>query len=108
MMLDLFLIQVIVVIVIDLSGVVDHFKSFLKRILTKGRMSDPNYSLKPIDCSFCMTFWTGLVYLLVTNSLSLWMLTWVLLLCVLTPVTGSILVFVRELLLRVIRNLSNK
>lgn len=107
-MLDLFLIQIIVVIIIDLSGVVDHFKSFLKRILTKGRLSDPNYSFKPLDCSFCITFWTGLVYLLVTHSLSLWMMTWVLLLCVLTPVTGSFLVFVRELLLKVIRFLSNK
>ena len=102
-MLGLFLLQVIVVVIIDLSGVVDSFKSFLKRILTKGRMSDPNYSLKPIDCSFCMTWWTGLVYLFIVHSFTLWMVTWLLLLCVLTPVTGTFLVLVRELLLKILK-----
>ena len=102
-MLGLFLLQVIVVVIIDLSGAVDSFKSFLKRILTKGRMSDPNYSLKPIDCSFCMTWWTGLVYLFIVHSFTLWMVTWLLLLCVLTPVTGTFLVLVRELLLKILK-----
>lgn len=102
-MLDLFLLQVIVVVIIDLSGAADSFKSFLKRILTKGRMSDPNYSLKPIDCSFCMTWWTGLVYLFIVHSFTLWMVTWLLLLCVLTPVTGTFLVLVRELLLKILK-----
>lgn len=104
-MLDLFLLSVIVVIIIDLSGVVDHFKSFLKRILTGGMMSDPNYSLKPIDCSFCMNLWTGLVYLLITGSVSLWMITYLLLLCVLTPVTGSVIVLIRETLLKILKKL---
>lgn len=107
-MLNLFLISIIVVVIIDLSGAPDSFKSFLKRRLTKGRMSDPNYSLKPFDCSFCMTWWTGLVYLCITHTLSLWMVTWLLLLCCFTPVIGSAIVLVRELLLRVIRFLSNK
>lgn len=104
-MLDLFLIQIIVVIIIDLSGAVDHFKSFLKRVLTKGRMSDPNYSLKPIDCSFCMNFWAGLAYLLIVRGLTLWMVTWLLMLCVLTPVTGTFIVLVRELLLKILKKL---
>lgn len=104
-MLDLFLIAVVTVIIIDLSGVVDHFKSFLKRKLTKGMMSDSNYSLKPLDCSFCINFWSGLVYLLVMHRLSLWMITWVLILSVLTPVIGSVLVLVRESLLKIIRKL---
>lgn len=105
MILDLFLLSVIVVIIIDLSGVVDHFKSFLKRLLTRGMMSDPNYSLKPIDCSFCTLFWTGLVYLLITGSVSLWMITYLLLLCVLTPVIGSVIVLIRETLLKILKKL---
>lgn len=104
-MLDLFLLSVIVVIIIDLSGVVDEFKSFLKRILTRGMMSDPNYSLKPIDCSFCMTFWTGLVYLFIVHNVTLWMITYLLLLCVLTPVIGSVIVLVRETLLKILKKL---
>lgn len=104
-MLELFLISIIVVVIIDLSGAVDSFKSFLKRLLTKGRMSDPNYSLKPLDCSFCITFWTGLAYLFVTHTITLWMVTWLLLLCALTPVTGTAIVLVRDSLLKILRKL---
>ena len=65
MILNLLLINLILSYIIDVSGAVDSIKSFLKRILTKGKMSDPNYSLKPFDCSLCMTFWVSLIYLLV-------------------------------------------
>lgn len=102
-MLDLFLIAVIVVIIIDISGVTLSIKSGIKRILTKGRLSDPNYSLKPIDCAFCMNFWTGLVYMLVTHNFSLWMLTYLLLLCVMTPVIKDVIILIRELFIKLIR-----
>ena len=104
-MLDLFLIAVIVVIIIDISGITLSIKSGIKRLLTRGRMSDPNYSLKPLDCSFCMTFWTGLVWLLVTHSFSLWMLTYLLLLCVMTPVIRDVIILVRELFIKIIKKL---
>ena len=102
-MLDLFLIGVICVIVIDLSGVIDSIKSVIKRLFTKGKMSDPNYSLKPIDCSFCMNFWCGLTYLLVTNTFSLWMITYVLLISVMTPVIKDVLLLVRDKLILLIK-----
>lgn len=102
-MLDLFLIGVICVIVIDLSGVIDSIKSAIKRLFTKGKMSDPNYSLKPIDCSFCMNFWCGLTYLLVTNTFSLWMITYVLLISVMTPVIKDVLLLVRDKLILLIK-----
>lgn len=104
-MLELFLITVITVIVIDISGVVDSIKSGLKSWLTNGRMKDPNYSLKPIDCSFCINFWSGLVYLLVTGTFSLWLVTWVLLLSVLTPVIKDTIILVRETFLKIISKL---
>lgn len=104
-MLNIFLISVIVVIIIDLSGITESIKSALKYIVTKGRMSDPNYSLKPFDCSFCMTFWTGLVYLLVTHSFSLWMLTFLLLTCVMTVFVKDVIVTFRGLLQYIIKKL---
>lgn len=105
-MIDILLIAVICVIIIDLSGVTDSIKSALKRIVTKGRMSDPNYSLKPIDCSFCITFWTGLIYMLITHSLTLWMTAYLLCICVMTPVIKDILILIKETLLKIIRYLS--
>jgi hypothetical protein len=103
-MLDLFFIAVVVVVIIDLSGFIDSVKSGLKRWATRGRMSDPNYTLKPIDCSFCMTFWTGLVYLLVTG-ITLWSVVWLLLLCFFTPVIKDVLLLVRDLITRLIRSI---
>lgn len=101
-MLELFLIAVICVIIIDISGVIESIKSGIKRLLTNGRMSDPNYSLKPLDCSFCITFWTGLVYLLCIHSVSLWMLTYLLLICVMTPVIREVIVLIRDLFIKIL------
>ena len=102
-MLNLFLISVICVIVIDISGFVDSLKSGIKRILTKGVLSDPNYSLKPIDCSFCMNFWVGLIYLLVSGTFTIWMLTYVLLLSVMTPVMRDVIYLVRDTMIKILK-----
>lgn len=105
-MLNLFLISVICVIVIDISGFVDSLKSGIKRILTKGVLSDPNYSLKPIDCSFCMNFWVGLIYLLVSGTFTIWMLTYVLLLSVMTPVMRDVIYLVRDTMIKILKYLN--
>lgn len=104
-MIDIIWIAIIWVIILDISGFMDHLKSGLKRLLTRGRMSDPNYSLKPFDCSFCMTFWTGLVYLWITHQFSLWMVCYLLLICVMTPVVSLVLVSVRDLFIKIIRKI---
>lgn len=62
---DVLLITITVVCIVDLSGFVDSVKSCLT---IAGR---PVKHLKPFDCSLCMTFWSGVVYLLATNSLNL-------------------------------------
>ena len=105
-MIDILFIAVICVVIIDISGFTQSWKSGLKRLLTRGRMDDPYYTLKPFDCSFCITFWTGLIYMLVTHSVSLWMLAYLLCICVMTPVIRDILILLRETLLKIIRYLS--
>lgn len=104
-MLDIFLISVIVVIIIDISGITDTIKSLIKRVITRGMMSDPNYSLKPIDCSFCMTFWTGLVYMLCVGTFSLWMVTYLLILCVMTPVIKDVIILFRNTIIKIINKI---
>ena len=69
--IDLILMSMIVVFIVDISGAVDSLKSGLKWILTKGKMNNSDYRLKPLDCSLCMTFWTGLIYLLVIHQFTL-------------------------------------
>lgn len=104
-MIDIIWIAIIWVVILDISGFMDHLKSWIKRLVTGGRMSDPNYSLKPIDCSFCMTFWSGLVYLWITHTFSLWMVCYLLLVCVMTPVIQLILITFRDIFIKIIKKI---
>lgn len=69
--LDLFILTCIVVFIVDISGFVDNFKSCLKKILTHGLLTNSDYRLKPFDCSLCMTWWTGIIYLLCTGNFTI-------------------------------------
>ena len=102
-MLNILLIAVVTVCIVDISGFTDSWKSAFKRLVTRGRMSDPYYTLKPFDCSLCMTFWSGLIYLWVTHSFTLWMVTFLLLISVMTPVIKDFIILIRETLIKIIR-----
>lgn len=107
MILDLILIQFIVVSIIDLSGAVDSFKLFISKHLTKNKIITSNYSLKPIDCSYCMTHWSGLLYLILTQHLTLASYSIVLMLAFLTPITNDILLNIKDLMIYSINKISN-
>lgn len=107
-MLNILLLSFIVVMIIDVSGFVDELKSVIKSILTNGKMSDPNYSLKPFDCSLCMTFWTGIVYLLIINNLTLFNITFTLFIAVMTPVIRDLIFMIREIMTYIIRKIDEK
>lgn len=68
---NLFLIAVICVFIVDISGAIDSLKSGVKWLLTHGKMNNSNYVLKPFDCSLCCVWWCGLIYLLVTGNFTL-------------------------------------
>ncbi len=103
MFLDLLLIQVILVIITDLSGFPeDGIKPLLRRIT--GSPGEPS---KIFTCSLCQTHWAGLIYLLVTGNLTFLNYALVLFLAFMTPVTGSLLYLVRDFLSRIIESISN-
>lgn len=108
MILDLILIQCIIVFIIDLSGAVDSFKLFISNILTKGKIQTTNYDLKPFTCSLCMTHWLGLLYLILTSQFTFGSYGLVCLLAFLTPVTSSILLYCKDLIIYVINKLNTK
>lgn len=82
--IDLLLVAVVWVFVLDLSGFWDEVTTKVSGWLTNGRVRRP-FSLKPFSCSLCMTFWTGLVYLLATGHMTLPMVAYVCMLAYLTP-----------------------
>lgn len=68
---DLALITLIVVYIVDLSGGVSTLKQLAWKCLGgKGRYPD-SFRLKPLDCSLCLTWWSGLAYLIITKNLTL-------------------------------------
>ena len=108
MIIDLILIQLIIVFIIDLSGAVESFKLFISKILTKGKIQTTNFDLKPFTCSLCMTWWTGLIYLLICHSFTIPYIALVALLSYLTPLSSSILLLIKDLAIFLINKLNMK
>lgn len=100
--LKLIEITVIVVIIIDISGFIDSIKEFIGRLLNIS-----NVRLKPLDCSFCLNFWVSMVYLLITNELSITAVMVTLLLSVMTPVIQDLIYVIRDLISTIINKISN-
>lgn len=71
--IDLLLISTVVCFIVDCSGVVTEIRRALARFVSK-RTGLPvtweSIGLKPFSCSLCSVWWTCLVYLLLTGSLT--------------------------------------
>lgn len=104
--INLLLLQLIIVFIIDISGAVSSFKGLLSRWLTKGTINSKNYALKPLDCSLCMTWWVGLIALLLTHSFTLPMVAVVGGLAMLTPVSADALRTIKDILTWIINQIN--
>ena len=92
-MANLFSILIICVLVIDISGFVYSIKAAIGKYLG---ISPNSFRIKPFDCSFCMTFWVSLIYLLVVGRFTLVNIAVVLLLCCLTTPLKNLVMSVRD------------
>lgn len=108
MIVNLFYIAVICVCVIDISGFVNSLKSFITRILTNGKLSSSNFTLKPFDCSLCMTFWSGLIYLFIVNNVSILNIMILLLISISTPLIQDIIRTMIDLMTKGVIKINNK
>ena len=90
---DLFSILIISVLVIDISGFVHSIKVVIGKYLG---ISPNSFRIKPFDCSFCMTFWISVIYLLVAGRFTLVNIAVVLLLCCLTTPLKNLVMSVRD------------
>lgn len=98
--IDLILIQIIVVIIIDISGVVEHIEGLIARILSLRKAK-----VYMLECSFCMNHHTAVIYLLLTGALSLKTYTLVLVLCFFTSITKDLLWGIRDRLVKIVSKL---
>ena len=90
---DLFSILIICVLVIDISGFVYSLKVAIGKFLG---ISPNSFRIKPFDCSFCMTFWVSMIYLLVVGRFTLLNIAIVLLMCCLTTPLKNLVMSVRD------------
>lgn len=90
---NLFSILIICVIVIDISGFVYSLKVAIGKYL---KISPNSFHIKPFDCSFCMTFWVSMIYLLVVGRFTLVNIAIVLLICCLTTPLKNLIMSVRD------------
>lgn len=102
MVIKLILMAFIVVYVVDISGAIDSLKSGLKWLLTKGKMKDNNYRLKPIDCSLCSVWWCGLIFLLCTGNFTLTYIAFVALLSAFADIMKSTILLFRDIIITII------
>lgn len=98
--IDLILIQIIVVILIDISGIVQSIEGLIARMLSLKKVS-----IYMLECSFCMNHHTAFIYLLLTGALSLKNYCFVLILSFLTSVTKDLLWGVRDRLIKLVSKL---
>lgn len=99
--LDLLFLTLIVVFIVDLSGWTDTWLDAFSRWL-----GHKVKEFKPFTCSLCMTWWTGIVYLIVTRQFTLGLLAYIALLAYLSFPISQFLIFVKELLLKWINKLA--
>lgn len=97
-LIDLILIQIICVNIVDISGVVSHIENAIARALKL-----KSVSIHLIECSYCVTHWCCVLYLLFTGALSLQTYTIVLVLCFFTTLTKDLLWTVRDFFVYLIR-----
>lgn len=83
--LDLLLIAFIAVIVIDYSGFIDSMDDIIGKATGIKFFHIP----KPLSCSFCSTFWAGIIYLLIVGHFNLLTIAYTLFLACLTPLINS-------------------
>ena len=102
MLLKLVIICLVNVLIIDLSGIITDLKLLISKWLTKDKIATTNFRIKPFDCSFCMTFWTGLIYTLVIGQFTLVNLLIILLLAFFTEPIKQSLLLIKDLLIKMI------
>ena len=99
-LIDLILIQIICVNIVDISGVVSHIENAIAKALSLKKVS-----IYLLNCSYCVTHWCCVIYLLFNGALSLKSYAIVLVLCFLTSITKEVLWGVRDRLVKLVSKL---
>ena len=90
--IDLFLVALVTIYIVDISGFTESWRDALARRLHVSRLR----SLKPFDCGKCMTWWVCLIYALCTGHFTIGAIAFSALMSHLSNPLGEALIFIRE------------
>lgn len=100
-LLNLFLITLVICFVVDCSGIMTDIRKLVANIIYKKTKMKVDYNeikLKPIGCSLCMTWWTGIIYLLCIGEFTLVNFTFVVLLALVSSNISGLLFTLKDYL----------
>ena len=106
-MINCLFITIIWIVILDQLHFWDDFSTMISSWLSGGKIKKP-LEWKPFNCSTCMSFWTNLAYIIITNQFSILMVLYILTLSWTTPIISSILSLVKNLFLKTINTIANK
>ena len=100
--LNILLITIIIVFIIDCTDFILTLKIKLWNWTFNYSKPYKEYSIKPFDCSLCLSWWCNIIVLLVTNNFTIPYITVVAISSFLTPVFHSLLMLVYDILVNLI------
>ena len=103
--LELLLLAAIVVYIVDLSGWTQTWLGWLSKF-TRRYGYGPVKELRPLSCSLCMTWWTGLAWALIRDDFSVRIIAYVAALSFLSLTLRELFIFIRETLTNAIARLN--
>lgn len=102
MIIQLLLISTIWTLILDLCGFSLTVDKFLYRLIYKKRTFRDDAHFPPFDCSLCMTFWTGLLFLLLNHSLTIFYIVMLLLFAWSTTIQKDLLILFKDLIIKLV------
>lgn len=100
--LNLFLICLVVVNIVDLSGFIDTLKHWIWKWVWKGKREFRDFDFRPLSCSYCMLHHLGLLYLLIAGKWTLPAYVFLLFLSYLTPIIKDLIQMVKDICIRIL------
>lgn len=105
MYLELLCVTLIIVWILDLSGVMSSIKHGIWKWVWNNKTPYQEFSFKPWECSLCMTHHICLLLLFILYKFTIFNYAYICLLAFLTPIIKDILLLVREVMIWVLNRL---
>lgn len=95
----------IVVNIVDISDFPYSVKKVISYVLTKGKMTSTDFRLHLIDCSWCISSWANLIYLVCVGKFTIPFIAATFIIATLTPVIKDLIILMKDLIIKAINKI---